>query len=253
MPKIVLQFEGRLLKDYDVGGRLSIGRLPDNTVVIDNPAVSGHHACIYRDGEDFVVQDLESTNGTYVNQQHVLRRILHHGDVIGIGKHRLVFEHTADALAGFTPEASHPTLATVGKTMFLETSEHRELLAELRHERWAEFNRRADELAAEIAVNAPPSKAGVLCVLAGQSDRAEYQLQARTSVIGKCDGALVRLHGWFKPQVAIAIARAGEEYVATAVDGRTFVNGQPLSGRYQLKHGDVLQVSGLTVEFQLKG
>src|SRR5688500_12339696 len=82
MAKLTLQFEGRVLKEYVVGKSLTIGRLPDNTIVIENPAVSAHHARVFRDGDHVVVEDLKSTNGTFVNEQHVDRHVLRSGDAL---------------------------------------------------------------------------------------------------------------------------------------------------------------------------
>jgi hypothetical protein len=94
MAKLVLTFEERVLGEYpvDAESETTIGRLPDNTVVIDNPAVSGHHARIFVDGADYILEDLRSKNGTYVNEKHVVRRALCDGDMLLIGNHRLVFE-----------------------------------------------------------------------------------------------------------------------------------------------------------------
>src|SRR5687767_8692489 len=93
MPKLILQFEDRVVKEYVIETSATIGRLPDNTVVIDNPAVSSHHARIYRDGDRFAIEDLESKNGTFVNEKFVMnRRTLRDGDVVLIGKHKLVFD-----------------------------------------------------------------------------------------------------------------------------------------------------------------
>jgi hypothetical protein len=89
-------------------------------------------------------------------------------------------------------------------------------------------------------------------VLSGDTDQSEYLLRAQTSLIGKSEGALVRLKGWFKPKSAVAIARKGDTYTATQLGGKTSINGQPLSGRQDLNEGDVLSVSGLTLEFRLK-
>ena len=70
MPKLILKFEERELQECAVGTHpVSIGRLPDNNVVIDNPAVSGRHARVYREGNHYVLEDLKSTNGTFVNGQ----------------------------------------------------------------------------------------------------------------------------------------------------------------------------------------
>jgi predicted component of type VI protein secretion system len=92
----------------------------------------------------------------------------------------------------------------------------------------------------------------MLTVLAGRTDQSEYQLTAQTSVIGKSDTALVRLRGWFKPKAAAAIARKGDGYSLTPLSGKATVNGQRLKARADLKDGDVLQVSGVTLEFKLK-
>src|SRR5688500_19503216 len=97
MATLSLQFEDLVLKEHVMGLMMTIGRLPDNTIVIDNPAVSGHHACVFRDGDRFIVEDLDSTNGTFVNDRRVSRYTLQHGDVVLVGKHRLVFDAAAGA------------------------------------------------------------------------------------------------------------------------------------------------------------
>jgi len=66
-PKLTLQLEDRVLKAYDMGMTATIGRLSHNSVMIDSPAVSSHHACVFRDGDQLVLEDLHSTNGTFVN------------------------------------------------------------------------------------------------------------------------------------------------------------------------------------------
>ena len=131
MAKLVVKFDERVLAEYPVDSEVTIGRLPDNTVVIDNPAVSGHHARIFLEGDDYVVEDLQSKNGTYINEQHVLRGALRHRDVLLVGKHKLVF----DELATAEPLPAPRLAPTLGKTAYLNTKKHRELLARLRAER----------------------------------------------------------------------------------------------------------------------
>ena len=92
VPRLILQFENRVLKEYPAGLMVTIGRLPDNAVMIDNPAVSSHHACVHRDGDQFIVEDLQSTNGTFVNEKRITRHTLRDGDVVLIGKHQIVFD-----------------------------------------------------------------------------------------------------------------------------------------------------------------
>jgi pSer/pThr/pTyr-binding forkhead associated (FHA) protein len=91
---------------------------------------------------------------------------------------------------------------------------------------------------------------GVLQVVAGRSDEVEYDLDAHTTLIGRSDDALIRLRGWFKPNVAVAIARGSDGYIVTPMGGRTLVNNEPLARRQSLKEGDVLNVSGLILEFR---
>ena len=97
MARLTLQLEDRVLKEYAIGTMATIGRLADNTIVIDSPAVSSHHASVFDDGGLLAVEDLQSTNGTFVNGARVSRRILKHGDVLQVGQHRLVLDQTAEA------------------------------------------------------------------------------------------------------------------------------------------------------------
>jgi hypothetical protein len=88
--------------------------------------------------------------------------------------------------------------------------------------------------------------------VSGRAEQDEYDLGAHTSLIGRSDTALVRLRGWFKPSVAVAIARSGDGYVVTALGGKPLVNGERLDGRRLLQNGDRLSVSGLVLEFSWK-
>src|SRR5713226_9116458 len=96
MAKLILQFEDHVVKEYAVGMMATIGRLSENTVMIDNAAVSSHHACVFRDGDQFVVEDLQSTNGTFVNGTRVSRQALQDGDVEVVGQHKLVLDRLAN-------------------------------------------------------------------------------------------------------------------------------------------------------------
>jgi hypothetical protein len=141
----------------------------------------------------------------------------------------------------------------LGGTVFLDTKAQRELMAKMQAQAAAQGQAApAAPTAKTPAAPAAPARVGVLTVLSGKADQAEYRLESATSVIGKSDTALVRLKGWFKPKLAAAIARKGETYTVTPLGGKTLVNKQPLTGRYELKDGDVLEVSGLTLQFNLQ-
>jgi FHA domain len=259
MPKLVLLFEGRVLKETAVShtAAVTIGRLPDNTIVIDNSAVSSRHARIAREGPQFVVEDLESTNGTFVNGDKIVKRALRHGDTILVGKHKIFFDRMGEAEfeGADLPGRDMPDF---GGTVILDADQQQRLLAAAQARMQARTA--AHKIAAPAPAEAPaappppppkPRVIGRLHVVSGRSDLSEYRLDASTTAIGSDHSALVRLHGWFKPRLALEIARMGESYVATPVAGRTLVNGQRLQGRRGLVHGDVLEVAGLELEFRL--
>ena len=92
MARLILSLESQVLAEYNMSKeRYTIGRLPDNDVRIDNPAVSGHHSLIINILNDSFLEDLNSTNGTYVNGKLIKKHALQHGDVITIGHHQLRF------------------------------------------------------------------------------------------------------------------------------------------------------------------
>ena len=83
MAKLYLKFEQAVLKECPLSqGVVTIGRMPDNLIHIDNPAVSGHHAKISWETDHYVLEDNNSTNGTYVNNRRVSKAALHDGDEI---------------------------------------------------------------------------------------------------------------------------------------------------------------------------
>jgi pyruvate/2-oxoglutarate dehydrogenase complex dihydrolipoamide acyltransferase (E2) component len=260
MPKLVLQLDDRVLKEYDMGTMATIGRLSDNSIAIDSPAVSSHHACVFRDGDQFVVEDLQSTNGTFVNGTRVSRHALQSGDVVRVGKHQLVLDQEAGAQP-VTGDPAEQAAPNQGDTMFLDA---KSLLgqfigseAQRKYEalsaRLLDIEAHANAAKAAAAESAAErTNAATLRVLAGRAERSEYTLESHTSVIGKSKSSAVRLRGWFKPKMAVAITRNRQGYVATLLGGSMHIKGQSVRGRHELKDGDVLEVSGLVLEFRLK-
>ena len=260
MPKLIVQVDDRVLKTHEMGTTVTIGRLPDNSVAIDDPAVSSHHACVVREGAFFIVEDLQSTNGTFVNGRRVSRQILLPGNVVMVGKHRLVFDETPGAEPS-TSDGAEQTAPSEGDTMFVDA---RSLLGKVMG---SDAQRKYDAMSARLMdieahakaaraarVESPPEgvEAAILRVVAGRADQSEYRLEGHTSVIGKSKSSAVRLKGWFKPKMAVAITRNRQGYVATLLGGSMLVKGESVRGRHELKDGDVFEVNGLILEFCLK-
>src|SRR5580658_9421658 len=98
MARLMLSLDGQILAEYNMNReRYTIGRLPDNDIRIDNPAVSGHHSLIINILNDSFLEDLNSTNGTYVNGKLIKKHALQHGDVITAGHHQLRFVEDDEA------------------------------------------------------------------------------------------------------------------------------------------------------------
>ena len=92
MPKMIVSLDGVVIKEVQLSkDRTSLGRRPYNDIVIDNLAVSGEHAVLQMSGGEVYVEDLNSTNGTYVNGKTVKKQLLQNGDFVEIGKYRIQY------------------------------------------------------------------------------------------------------------------------------------------------------------------
>lgn len=246
MPKLTLKFGDRELQECTVGTHpVTIGRLPDNLIVIENPAVSGRHARVYREGSHYVLEDLKSTNGTFVNEKPVARHTLLEGDVVLVGKHELLF-----TLAGGDQEAVEQPQAFVpeiGGTMMLDTQKQKELLGGVDRGRPSQSH----AVVPKTTVPTPPARLGSLRVLSGKTDQSSYTLNALTTIVGKADTSQIRLTGWFKPKVAAAFARKGDGFTVTSMGANVSVNGERITGRQDLADGDVIDVAGVSFAFKV--
>src|ERR1700728_945330 len=98
MARLVLSLDSQVMAEYNMNKeRYTIGRLPDNDIRIDNAAVSGHHSLIINILNDSFLEDLNSTNGTYVNGKLIKKHAMQPGDVITVGHHQLRFVDSQDS------------------------------------------------------------------------------------------------------------------------------------------------------------
>ncbi|MBX3632801.1 MAG: FHA domain-containing protein [Simplicispira sp.] len=97
MPRMVVSIDGVVIKEVELTKeRTTLGRRPYNDIVIDNLAVSGEHAALHMAGNDVAIEDLHSTNGTYVNGKAVSRHELRNGDTLEVGKYKIRFFNEAE-------------------------------------------------------------------------------------------------------------------------------------------------------------
>ena len=256
MAKLSLKFEKTELKHIALTADIvTIGRLPDNDMQVDNPAVSGHHAKIFWDGEHFIVEDNGSLNGTYINSNRVSRQLLKDGDIIVIGKHTVTFiDDGQEIVHKLSSAAAHP-LPRMDATMVLDTKKARDMIAETvakhRTGTAAEGSGAAAASAQEQPWPATVPIGAVLVVLSGKTDQKQYALLSKYSVIGKSDMASVKLKGWFAPKVAAAITRRDNKYFIAASDHKqkVRVNNELIAGQKELTVGDMIEVAKVKMTF----
>lgn len=239
MSKLVLKFENAVLQEVAVGEKeVSIGRSPDNAVVIDNPAVSHYHARVFNEEGRLMLEDFGSLNGTFVNGQRVKMVGLKPGDSVTIGKHTIVVTDSREVRAHIAFPTASKGAPKINETVMLDTKDRREFLQKVAS-------------SGESSQVAPGRlKIPTLIVKKGRTDQGEYSLTDKLTVIGKSAMATVKLKGWFAPAAAAQISRRDDNaYYVGAADKIPNVNGQPIVKPVKLSSGDVIVVSGVELEF----
>jgi len=240
MAKLSLMFENKLVKEVPIGNRpVSIGRSPDNDIPVDNLAVSTYHARVYYEGGRLLVEDLDSLNGTFVNDLRIERATLHDGDSIWIGKHSIKVDTSADAAIPWDTgrKAAAPK---INETMVLDTKVRRDMLQQ------------AAAMGERSQFSPGRMKMPTLVVLSGRVNQKEFLLTNKLTVIGKSPMATVRLRGWFKPRMAAQINQRDDGYYLGTGDRVPTVNGTPISGTVRLNDGDLIEVCGVRLNFIIR-
>jgi pSer/pThr/pTyr-binding forkhead associated (FHA) protein len=217
MPKMIVSIDGVVIKEVQLTkDRTTLGRRPYNDIVIDNLAVSGEHAVLQMMGNEVYLEDLNSTNGTYVNGKAVKKQLLQNNDTVEIGKYKIKYIN----------EAANPGFE---KTMIIKAGAAGILAPPARSP--------AD------AVAAPAELSGVkaaIKVLSGAAAGREVPLVKVVTTIGK-------------PGVAVAaITKRLQGFVVAHVEGgsKPTLNGNPIGAEpVTLKNGDLLELAGTQMQF----
>jgi hypothetical protein len=216
MGKLVVSLDGVVIKEVQITkDKTTLGRRPYNDIVIDNLAVSGEHAVLQMVGADVFIEDLNSTNGTYINGKAVKKQLLAHNDTVEIGKYKIKFmvedgadyEKTMIMRPGTRP-ATAPAAPPFGASGF----------------------------GGLPAAAAPAS----IRVLNGAAAGREVVLTKVVTTVGK-------------PGVQVAsITKRPGGYVLAHVEGalQPTVNGNAVVGEtVHLKNGDVIELAGTQMQF----
>jgi hypothetical protein len=219
MGKLVVSLDGVVINEVQITkDKTTLGRRPYNDIVIDNLAVSGEHAVLQMVGADVFIEDLNSTNGTYINGKAIKKQLLSHNDTVEIGKYKIKYlvedgtdyEKTMIMKPGAAASAAAAYSPTVG------------------------FG--ASGFGSLGAGSGPAS----IKVLNGAAAGREVQLTKVVTTVGK-------------PGVQVAsITKRPGGYVLAHVEGalRPTVNGNPVVGEtVHLKNGDVVELAGTQMQF----
>jgi len=235
MARILLKFKELVLKEVSLQGEgTKIGRAPGNDVVLENLLVSGHHARIDQAGDDYILNDLQSKNGTYVNGTRITSTKLKHGDQILVGKHTLVFELEPAELSG-------PSHDMVEETVFVGSG--RDIPAQ------PPSQAGGPAVTSGLATAEP---VGVISYLSG--GKGEYELAKKLVKMGKGEEADIQIGGFLTPKVAATINRRPNGYHITAAPGRVKVkvNGTPVEGSRCLNEFDTIKVGAAVLQFYFR-
>jgi len=225
MGKLVVSLDGVVIKEVQITkDKTTLGRRPYNDIVIDNLAVSGEHAVLQMVGADVFIEDLNSTNGTYINGKAIKKQLLSHNDTVEIGKYKIKYlvdessdyEKTMIMRPGSAqPGMAAPSVmqATAGSSGFGGLSG---------------------------AAPAAPAQPASIKVLNGAAAGREVVLTKVVTTVGK-------------PGVQVAsITKRPNGYAFSHVEGATkpSVNGVMIVGdSVPLRNGDVIELAGTQMQF----
>ncbi len=241
MAKVILSVDGVVVKEVPLAReRTTIGRKASNDIRIDNLAISGEHAAIITMMSDSFLEDLDSTNGTYVNGRPVKKHYLQDGDVIELAKYRLKYVKEATDSA-----------ADAEKTQVLRQDAFRAVL-----------DQPPIELAPPgVSLPPPPPPEAPMPMTASARARGQLPIGSIQLLTGQNAGREVELNKTLttlgKPGVMVAaIARRPLGYFITHVEGPQppIVGGRMLEPNkpYALMDHDVIELGGVKMEFFLK-
>jgi hypothetical protein len=242
MGKLVVSIDGVVIKEVQITkDKTTLGRRPYNDIVIDNLAVSGEHAVLQMVSSDVFIEDLNSTNGTYINGKAIKKQLLTHNDTVEIGKYKIKYlvdegadyEKTMIMRPGATSAAP-----AIGPTPFGAPTQP------------ADIGQMASNTAAGMGAGlgtglgmlgaASPTQPASIKVLNGAAAGREVVLTKVVTTVGK-------------PGVQVAsITKRPNGYAFAHVEGvhRPSINGAPVVGdSVPLRNGDVIELAGTQMQF----
>ena len=234
MPVLTLKYKNdeNKLGEYilNKGETIMIGRLEDNDIVIENLAVSGHHAKIDSVGHKYLIADLNSKNGTFVNDHKISSpHWLNHGDIIIIGKHYLIFNYIPEELQNQDSQKQNQD------TVNLSSGDYQKIIS-----------RNARKTGGTDSGDEP---VGILSFLEG--GEGEMELAKKLIKIGKNAASDIIVRGLTMGQTAATISKRPNGYYLSYVGGlsKPRINGKVLKDSVRLNQFDIIEIGSLKMQF----
>lgn len=238
MAKLIIKLNNEVVDHIDLKqGDMKIGRKPGCEIVLDNLAVSGEHANIFTIGDDSFIQDLNSTNGTFINNKRVAKHHLRNGDTVGIGQHSLVYLHES-ARASASPGSED-----FAKTVVISPVSPSPSPAPAPAPKINAAPAATAVAAADMPFGPTDRPVAALFILNGKISGKRIELTKAITNLGRTG----------KP--AGIIARAPDGYLLKAAEGedKPKLNGRAVgTDGSKLRNGDIIEVAGTRLQFYLK-
>lgn len=238
MAKIYVKFNSAVIKEVEITkDEITFGRKAGNDVIIDHPTVSGSHCKIKKEGDHFIVEDLKSTNGTFINGQRITTSRLKNKDQIKIASHVLeFFTDNGPTPAEPAPDASAGGGANGGASAKANAAPSQGELPDVGGE-------------AKQELNGKPLS-GVIRIVSGGVNQTEIKLKELVTYIGTSDQAAIKIKGFLAPSLAAAISHRPEGYFLKAIKaGYPKVNGHAINEQILLENGSMIEVGGTNMVF----
>ncbi len=224
MIKLMIKYESSFIKEFKTeNNSVSIGRKSGNDLILDNPTVSGNHCKIYKAGDSYFIEDLNSTNGTFVNSKRVIKSGIKENDVITIVKYSIIF--SSDAQKTEDPKEKD-------ENIIMEKTQSKYL-------------------------DPQKTKASLEIIENPVDSNIEYEIKAVSTYIGKLGKANIpaKSSSIFSsiPELAAVITFRPDGYYLTPLkEGIVKHNGDDIKDKVILKNDDVLIVGATRFKFTLK-
>jgi pSer/pThr/pTyr-binding forkhead associated (FHA) protein len=224
MGKLVVSLDGVVIKEVQITkDKTTLGRRPYNDIVIDNLAVSGEHAVLQMVGADVFIEDLNSTNGTYINGKAIKKQLLTHNDTVEIGKYKI--KYLVDESGDYEKTMiMRPGAAAAAAPGSVNSS----------------FGGLGGATPPPPPVPVQPAQPASIKVLNGAAAGREVTLTKVVTTVGK-------------PGVQVAsITKRPNGYAFAHVEGavKPSINGVPIVGdSVPLRNGDVIELAGTQMQF----